>query len=193
VSHPLNSIKRSLTLLSSALVVASLSTVAFAAPAKIVNEKSFIRFISKQMNVPVEGKFKTFTANVDFDPAKPEATKAEFEVDLNSVDLGAPDYDAEVKKKDWFDAIKFPKAKFVAESVKLTSPGNYEAKGKLSIKNISKEVTAKFKVTDAAAGRTVEGAFPMKRLAYNIGEGAWKETDTVADDVEVKFRFLLAK
>ncbi len=175
------------------IAISVLPMFAHSAPTKIVPDKSYIRFISKQMNVPVEGKFKTFTANVDFEPTKPEATKAEFEVDLTSVDLGAADYDAEVKKKDWFDTSKFPKARFAADTVKIVSAGNYEAKGKLTIKNISKDITAKFTVTDQPTGRTVEGSFPMKRLAYTIGDGVWKETDTVADDVEVRFKFFLAK
>ena len=31
----------------------------------------------------------------------------------------------------------------------------------------------------------------MKRLQYKIGENEWKDTDTVADDVLVKFRFVI--
>ena len=32
-----------------------------------------------------------------------------------------------------------------------------------------------------------DGAVPIKRLAYNIGEGEWKDTSMVADDVVIKF------
>jgi len=32
---------------------------------------------------------------------------------------------------------------------------------------------------------------PLKRLAFNVGEGAWSDTETVADDVTVKFRLTL--
>ena len=37
----------------------------------------------------------------------------------------------------------------------------------------------------------VEGTFSVKRLQYNIGEGAWKDTDTVADDVQIKYKIVL--
>ena len=67
----------------------ALALPAFAQTAqKIVADKSHIRFAFKQMNVPVEGRFRKFDATVAFDPRKPEATKAEFEVDLVSIDLG---------------------------------------------------------------------------------------------------------
>ena len=32
-----------------------------------------------------------------------------------------------------------------------------------------------------------DGALPIKRLTYNIGEGEWKDTSMVADDVTIKF------
>ena len=34
-----------------------------------------------------------------------------------------------------------------------------------------------------------EGKFVLKRLDFNIGEGAWADTDTVDNEVEVAFKF----
>jgi polyisoprenoid-binding protein YceI len=46
----------------------------------------------------------------------------------------------------------------------------------------------------AEGGKQVfEGALPIKRLTYNIGEGEWKDTSTVADDVIIKFRVTAAQ
>ena len=161
------------------------------APQKIVPAKSFIRFVTQQMNVPVEGKFRSFEATVAFDPAKPATTKAEFEVDLASIDLGNAEGETEVKGKPWLDVQVFPKAKFVAASVKPLAPGKYEASGPLTIKGVTQTIVAAFTLTESGGMRTVEGTFPMKRLAFKIGEGAWSDTDTVADQVLVRFRFVL--
>jgi hypothetical protein len=49
-------------------------------------------------------------------------------------------------------------------------------------------VTAPFTFKPEGQGGTFEGAFTLKRLDYAIGEGAWKDTDTVANEVQVKFR-----
>jgi len=174
-----------------ALALAVAIPVDAQAPRKVDRAKSFIRFVSKQMNVPVEGQFKRFDATVAFDPAKPEATKAEFEVDLGSIDLGNEEGETEAKRKVWLNVEAFPKARFVAESVKLTAPGKYVATGPLTIKGISQPVTAPFTLSDAAGVRTVEGQFTMKRLPFKIGEGPWADTDTVADEVLVRFRFTL--
>lgn len=163
------------------------------APQKIDAAKSAIRFVTKQMNVPVEGVFRKFDASVSFDPAKPEATRAQFEVDLGSIDLGNAEGETEARRKLWLDVDAFPKAKFVASSVKQVAPGRYEAAGALTIKGTTRNIVAPFTLTDAAGTRTVEGQFPLKRLQYRIGEAQWSDTDTVADDVLVRFRFVLPR
>lgn len=182
------------TLLSALLVTALLPlTAAAQTPATVQLDKSFIRFVSKQMNVPVEGRFKKFTANIVFDAKKPEATKAEFEVELGSVDLGSPEAETEVKRKLWFNTDAFPKAKFVAASVKPLGGDKFEVTGPLTIKGVELKVTTTATVkTDAAGVSTAEGKFPMKRLQYKIGEGQWADTETVADDVEVRFKFVFS-
>jgi polyisoprenoid-binding protein YceI len=161
------------------------------APKKVAADKSFIRFVSKQMNVPVEGKFTKFDATVVFDPKKPEATKADFEVDLASIDLGVPEGETEAKRPLWFDTAKFPKATFSAASVKSTGPNKYEAAGALTIKGTTQNITTPFTLTEAAGARTVEGQFTMKRLQFRIGEKQWADTDTVADDVLVRYKFVI--
>jgi polyisoprenoid-binding protein YceI len=160
-------------------------------PQRIDAARSSILFVTRQMNVPVEGRFRKFDATVAFDPAKPQATKAEFEVDLGSIDLGNAEGETEAKRKLWLDTGAFPKAKFVASSVKQTAPNRYEAAGALSIKGTTQNIVATFTLTEAGGARTVEGQFPMKRLQYKIGEGQWSDTDTVSDEVLVRFKFVL--
>ena len=178
-----------------ALLLAAMLAVAIPAaaqaPKKIDRAKSSIRFVTKQMNVPVEGQFKRFDATVAFDPARPEATKAEFEVDLGSIDMGSAEGDTEAKRKPWLHIEAFPKATFVADSVKPSGPGKYVAAGKLTIKGTTQPITAPFTLVDAAGTRTVDGQFTLKRLPFKIGEGPWADTDTVADEVLVRFRFVL--
>jgi polyisoprenoid-binding protein YceI len=174
------------------LLLPALLATAFtvqAAPAAITADMGFIRFVSKQLNVPVEGRFRKFAGHVEFDPVRPEGGTARFEVELGSIDMGSPESESEVKKKEWFNAGMFPRATFTSEGVKALGGGRFEARGKLTIKGATQPVSAQFTSADAAGTRTLDGSFIMKRLAFNIGEGEWKATDTVADDVQVKFRF----
>lgn len=175
-----------------ALAAAALALPALAqAPQKIIAEKSHIRFSFKQMNVPVEGRFRTFDAKVSFNPKKPEATKAEFEVDLASIDLGNAEGETEARRKPWLNVESFPKAKFIASSVRPVGPGKYEATGPLTIKGATQTIAAPFTLVDAGGVRTVEGQFPLRRLQFRIGEGAWSDTETVADEITVRFKFVI--
>jgi len=157
----------------------------------IPQDKVNIRFVSKQMNVPVEGKFRKVNASVAFDPAKIDASKAQFDIDLNSIDLGLPEAETEVKRPAWFDTAKYPKATFVSTGVKSLGGAKYEIAGKLTIKGITKDVTAPVTITQKAGVNDVAGALTIKRLDYKIGEGTWSDTDTVANEVEIKFTLSL--
>jgi polyisoprenoid-binding protein YceI len=180
------------TAASIAFAALSVASLAHANNLKLVADKSSIGFSFSQLGVPMKGSFKKFDAKVFFDPKKPESTKADFTVDMNSVDLGAADYNAETKSPVWLNAKMFPNATFVADKVTSTGPNKFEATGKLSIKGATQIIKAQFTYTDGAQP-IVEGSFPMKRLQWKIGDNEWKDTSVVADDVTVRFKFATSK
>ena len=167
----------------------------FMAPAlaQIDPAKSSVVAVSRQMGVPVEGKFQRFSAQVSFDPAKPAEGRASIDIDIASFDLGDADFNRETAKKEWFDAAKFPKATFVTTAIKPAGAGKFEAAGKLAIKGITRDVVAPVSFKAEGGQQVFEGVLPIKRLAFNIGEGEWKDTSTVADDVQIRFRIVTAK
>ena len=151
-------------------------------------EKSTITFVSKQMSVPVEGKFGKFSVQLDFDAAKPSEGRVRVELDLASIDTGSDEANDEVKAKGWFDVKNHPAARFVSSAVKSLGASRYEVAGKLTIKGRTKDVVAPFTFKPVGQGAVFDGTFALKRLDYGIGEGVWSDTDTVADEVQVKFR-----
>ncbi|WP_022975334.1 YceI family protein [Nevskia ramosa] len=170
------------------LALASLASAptAFAAERAIDAAKSSISAEFTQMSVPVNAPFKKFSGGVDLDPAKPAEARAHFDIDTASFDIGDDDYNAEVRKPEWFDTAKFPKASFVASGLKPTTPGNFEASGKLSLKG--KTVELKVPVTTKTEGgmTTYSGAVSISRKAFAIGSPSWD--DTVEDTVKIRFR-----
>ncbi|MGX9221581.1 YceI family protein [Massilia varians] len=172
------------------LLLASLlgSAVAIAAPLKTDPAKSSVTATFKQMGVPVEAKFKQFAAQIDYDAAKPAASKASVEIQTASLDLGDPDYNKEVAKKEWFNTAQFPKASFVSTAIAPAGAGKLNVSGKLTIKGRSANVSFPLSVKAEGGKQVFEGQLPIKRLAFNIGEGEWKDTSMVADEVVIKFR-----
>ena len=178
--------------LVSALVAASaLSSTLALAQQKLVPAQSEIVFVTKQMGVPVEGRFKKFDAQITFDPAKPDTSKIAFTVDIASATLGVPESDAELPRPTWFNTAKFPQATFQSTAVKGLGGGKFEVSGKLAIKGASRDVVVPVALTQSGANTTVTGSFVLKRLAFKIGENEWADTSMVADDVQVKFKLAL--
>ncbi len=182
--------KPSISVLSATLLAIALA--ASAAPLKTDPAKSSVAAVFKQMNVPVEAKFTRFNVQLDYDAAKPDAAKASVDIDTASLDLGEPDMNKEVAKKEWFNAAQFPKASFVSSAIKAAGPGKMTVSGKLSIKGKTADVSFPLTVKTEGGKQVFEGSLPIKRLAYNIGEGEWKDTSMVADEVLIKFRVTAA-
>lgn len=159
---------------------------------KLDAAKSEMVFVSKQMGVPVEGKFRKFDAQVAFDPKKPEAGKVSFTIDTGSASFGSPETDAEVVKPVWLGVAKFPQATFQSSAIKALGGGKFEVAGKLTIKGSSQNVTVPVALAQAGGTTTATGAFALKRLEFKIGENEWADTSMVANDVQVKFKLLLS-
>ena len=173
--------------------VAALFAVAAPASAqqKLVPAQSEISFTSKQMGVPVDGKFKKFDATIAFDPKKPEAGNIAFSIDLSSAQIGDSETMAELAKPVWFDSKRVPAATFQSSAVKAAGPGRFDVTGKLTIKGNVRDVVVPVVLTQAAGTTTATGAFVIKRLEFKIGEGDWADTSMVANDVQVKFKLAL--
>ncbi|OGT00973.1 MAG: polyisoprenoid-binding protein [Gallionellales bacterium RIFCSPLOWO2_12_FULL_59_22] len=155
-------------------------------------QQSSITFVSKQMGVPVEGSFKKFTARIAVDPARPETGTARIDIDLASIDTGSAEADAEAAGKAWFDTKNYPTANFVSGSVKQPVKGRYETTGKMTIKGKTLDIRAPFTLKQNADMLVIDGMLPLKRLDYGIGSGIWSDTDTVADEVHIRFHFTVS-
>lgn len=156
-------------------------------------DKSEIRFVSKQLGVNVEGRFRKWNANVVFLPRDLAKSKADFDIDLGSIDLASDESETEIKSSQWFNIAKFPVAHFASTSIKAVGADRYEVIGKLTLKGVTRDVVVPISVKkDAAGNQVAEGSFPLKRIDYHVGEGMWADTDMVADDVVVRIRMVLA-
>jgi polyisoprenoid-binding protein YceI len=153
-------------------------------------DKSALSFVYMQMGVPVDGHFKRFSAQFSFDPAKPAAANAIFDLDLASIDAGSEEANDEVAGKEWFNTKVFSQAKFVSTSFKALGGNRYEVSGKMNIKGRTKIVTAPFTFSSQGNTAVVDGAFSLKRADFAIGEGSWSDFGTVANEIQIKFHFL---
>ena len=102
---------------------------------------SFVSFSVKHMGISfVEGSFKKFDGFVV--AAKPDLTDAKvtFSVDVNSISTDVEQRDKHLKSDDFFKAETYPTMTFESTSFKKLRGKNYELSGKLTIRDVTKDV-----------------------------------------------------
>lgn len=156
----------------------------------LVAPPSEVGFTIKQMGVPVSGRFKRFAVQTNFNPRSPQTSQVTLRFELASATV-SPDADAELGKPDWFATAKFPQATFASTGIKALGGGKFEVAGKLSIKGSSRDVVVPMQLSQSAGVSTVTGGLTLKRLDFKVGEGDWADTSFVANEVQVKFKFVL--
>jgi polyisoprenoid-binding protein YceI len=153
----------------------------------VLPAQSAVGFEFRQMGVPVKGGFRRFTAQLRFDPGKPEAASARIEIDLASIDAGSAEADEESAGRLWFNRNAYPKAQFVSSRIRALGNSRYEMRGTLTIKGRSRDVIVPVTFIPGKNAASFRGAFTLKRLDFGIGEGMWADVTTVANEVQVNF------
>ncbi len=174
------------------LICAAAVTLAAGTSAFGASPSGTIQFFASQEGAALQGAFNEFSADVKFDPSRPDAGAVKVRVDVRSVATGTSDADELLRGKDFFDAAKFPQATFEASEFHAQSAGHYAAKGTFTLKGHAVPLTVTFSTADSAQGRWFDGSFTISRLAFQVGQGEWADTSTLADSVRIKFHILQA-
>lgn len=174
------------------LVLTTLTGLATAADLNIgPTAGSTVTAAFKQEGAEVASPFTRFTGRISYDPANVAAATALIEVETGSYDIGDPAYNAEVRKKAWFDSTAFPKAQFKSTAVKAGAQGGFEATGQLTLKGRVQTVTVPVKVSTGPKGTAFDGSFAISRKAFGIGDPIWD--GTLEDKVLIKFHLVGGK
>ena len=156
--------------------------------------KSTLQFTFTQAGAQNKGRFKRFTTALDWSGDNPAASRLEVTVDMTSVDTGDQERDDTLRDVDLFAVRKFAQARFAATQIVKTA-GGYEAVGKLTIRDLTHELHVPFSFRTATEQGVnvgyMSGKTSLRRLDYGVGQGDWKATDQVGNDVAVAFELRL--
>ncbi|EKD54848.1 MAG: hypothetical protein ACD_60C00038G0010 [uncultured bacterium] len=155
---------------------------------QIVPKESSITFTGKMNNVPTKGTFKSFDGDIYFDPNNLKESHARITIDTASISTSYVDIGETLKTTDWFNAKSFPHVIFTTSSFEKLHDKTYEAKGTLTIREKTLPVTLTFTEEENTKNKVrIKGSTQLKRTAFEVGQGEWKSTDEVADEVQVDF------
>lgn len=141
----------------------------------------------------VKGKFTEFDGSFHFDPDDLKQSGFSFTIQVNSVDTDNEKRDKHLQSPDFFNAEQFPEIKFVSTKVESLSGNKYQATGKLTIKEVTKNVIIPFSVTGQMEHPMMKGTLilglridtTLDRTDYGVGVGDWAATMVVGDEVRI--------
>jgi polyisoprenoid-binding protein YceI len=157
------------------------------------NSGSSLAFTFSQLGAENSGKFKTFATELTYDQANPATGSLLVRVMIDSIDTGDAERDGTLESADLFDAKAYPAATYVAKSLARNASGGLEAVGKLTIRGVSRDLRLPLTLKPTANGLELSGQVSLRRLDFGVGQGEWKSTESVADEVKLQYKVALVK
>ena len=135
------------------------------------------------------GRFDRFDASLDFDASAPENAVVDAAIDMTSLDVANPDFAATLTGPSWFDAAKFPEARFTTTRIEKTGETTGRMTGDLTLHGVTEPVTLDV-VFNGGANDILRGGYVVGFSAKGVisrGEfGVDKFDGIVGDDVEIE-------
>jgi polyisoprenoid-binding protein YceI len=186
--------------LPAAIFTALLATPAFAdAPAGAAHyaidpAKSALEFSFLQAGAQNKGKFTKFPVTLDGSADGAALSRLDVTVEMGTMDTGDKERDDTLRGPDLFGVAKFTQARFIATQITKTATG-FDAFGKLTLRGVTRDQHVPFTFRTAnEQGHPVgylNGKTTIHRLDFGVGQGDWKSTEWVGNDVTVSYNVRL--
>jgi polyisoprenoid-binding protein YceI len=110
------------------------------------------------------------------------------------MDTGDKERDDTLRGPDLFGVAKFPQAHFIATRITKTAAG-FDADGQLTLRGVTRDQHVPFALRSVnEQGHAVTyltGKTTVHRLDFGVGQGDWKSTEWVGNDVTVSYNVRL--
>ncbi len=160
-----------------------------AAPVWIVDKAaSRIGFQATLGGQAVDGVFKSWDAQIAFDPKNLKASHALISVETSSAMTGQPTRDALLPTPAWLSTHKFPKATLISRSISQIGPGRYLATADLKLRGVTRRVSVPFTVTISQAAGRMLASMMIDRTTFGIGQVPGMRLTSLSPMVKVTMR-----
>jgi polyisoprenoid-binding protein YceI len=142
-----------------------------------------------------DGQFRRFRATIAFDAADLPGSRFEVVIETASADTSEPTRDAALVGTDFFATDRWPTAAYTADRFSADGSGGYVAHGTLTLRGVARRVPVTFSFRPAPDGRkaVLAGSATIRRLDFGVGQGEWRDTGVLGNDVRIHFELQLAR
>jgi polyisoprenoid-binding protein YceI len=146
-----------------------------------------LTFSFVQAGAESRGAFRQFATELAWDAANPAVGTLKVVVQVDSLDTQDKDRDAALRGAELFDTGTHPTAQFVANAFAKRANGGLEAVGKLTLRGVTKDLRLPLTIKATAGGVELSGEATLRRLDFGVGQGEWKSTEWVGDEVKLRY------
>jgi polyisoprenoid-binding protein YceI len=147
--------------------------------------RSRIAFSVEQVGKLVSGRIGNWSGTIVLEPADLAAARIDIGMDMGSASAGTKDIDDLMLGPHFLDAARSREARFTSTSVSARGGDDYLARGKLTLRDVTRDVVLPFTLKIQDGHATARGRLTIKRLDYGVGRNEWAATTYVADDVTI--------
>ena len=141
-----------------------------AAQLKPFSNGSSVHFKIKNFGISVDGSFSGLQGNIKFNPEDIDHAAFNISVDANTVNTENNLRDEHLRKETYFDVKKYPRISFASTKVTRTAQnGAFFIFGKLTIKNMTRDISFPFTAEASGTGYIFRGTFTMNRRDFDVG------------------------
>jgi polyisoprenoid-binding protein YceI len=152
---------------------------------KLTGENTTVKFVGSKKDGKHEGSFKKLAGSFSTDGDVTQG-KLQVTIEVDSMVTDAPKLTSHLKAPDFFDAKRFPEAKFVSKTIKKTADG-YQVSGDLTMHGVTRPLSFPAKI-DLANGLTVSSQFVLDRHTWGISYGKDKVDAEVKMSIDAKVK-----
>ena len=187
--------KKRMLLLASILAASSLAMAA--EPYTIDGVHTSANFAVKHLGLStVHGRFTEVSGTILFDAEAPERSSVTAVIKAASVNTDNAMRDQDLRSDNFFNAEKYPEIRFQSTSIQKVGGGKYVAVGKLTIRDVSREVEIPFTLAQGKGPKGgprlgVDASLTVNRFDYHV---SWDKTGMlVGKDVNIELSVEAAK
>ena len=172
-------------LIFGAALLCILSAPASALQWNVDHKKSRVGFTVQWSGEPFVATFKTWDANITFDPADLAHAKAAVTIDLDSETSQLPDNDDGLRGAEGFAISQFPTARFQTTGFTAQGDNKFVASGRFTIHGVSRQITLPFTLTFTGNSVHMTGRTVVMRTDFGLGQGEWASSTPIAHEVAI--------
>lgn len=142
---------------------------------------STVKFRIKNFGLAVTGTFTGLEGGIVFNAANLASSSFTVSVDAASIETGINLRNNHLRGEDYFDVKKYPRISFTSSGVSSAGQaGIFYLSGKLTIRNVTKEISFPFTASVIENGYLFDGSFRINRRDFKVGG-----SNTIADSVSI--------